>query len=362
MLRNNLRLDELGERRIIEEILRPRYGSRGLPEFGDDCALVGHGDGMKGGTVVATTDPCPEPVASILGYKDLYYWGWLLAIINLSDLAAAGARPLGLLTSLILTNDTTVDQLESLLDGIDKCCHECGTSVIGGNLKEGPKLALSGTAIGVCEEGICMSRTGCREGDLIVVIGDLGLFWAGVLAVKHQLSLHDGMEKTLLRNILTPKPKVHIGRELGSRRLLTACLDNSDGLFPSLAQLANANHVQMSLEMDDILFPAEVVHVSTMLDVDPVRLALGWGDWQLVGCLDSSRENELKDLGARNGIPVHIIGKVVAGHGVTFEHKGRRGEMAPIDSQRFTTDSWFTTGLEAYIDLLINGPLWRKPE
>jgi len=51
--------------------------------------------------LVATTDPCPEPLVFSLGYTDLYYQGWLLATINFSDLAAAGAEPLGLLVSYL---------------------------------------------------------------------------------------------------------------------------------------------------------------------------------------------------------------------------------------------------------------------
>jgi thiamine-monophosphate kinase len=342
-------LDELGERKMIEEILRPRYDHdfHEIPRFGDDCAYVGRGELLMGGTVVATTDPCPEPMASYLGYTDLYYRGWLLAALNLSDLAAAGARPLGLLTSLILTNDTTVEQFVRLLDGIDECCRQCDTRVLGGNLKEADRIDLSATAIGVCSHGKCMSRTQCREGDLIVVIGDLGLFWAGVLSIQQRLPLSDVEEKALLHNILTPMPKVHIGQELAARSLLTVCLDNSDGLYPSL------------VTMERVSFPPEVTRVSSELGVDPVRLVLGWGDWQLIGCVDPARENELRELGKHYRVPVHVIGDVRSGRGVALEHKGKIAEMAPIDSQRFTKESWFTAGLEAYIDLLVNGSLWK---
>ena len=235
-----MRLDELGERRIIDEILRPRYGIPASTYFGDDCARVVEASSIGGGTVVATTDPCPEPMATVLGFSDPYYRGWLLATINLSDLAAAGARPLGLLTSLILPNETTTDELVRLLDGIDDCCASNETRVIGGNLKEGLKIDVSATAIGFCAMGNCLSRTGCLDGDAIVVVGDFGLFWAGVLAVQHKL-LTGSNEHDLLRNILTPMPKVRVGWQIALNHLLTACLDNSDGLYASLAQLAASN-------------------------------------------------------------------------------------------------------------------------
>ena len=178
------RLVDFGERRIIEEILRPRYEAQGVNHFGEDCAFV-TGSFDRTGTIVATTDPCPEPMAYVLGFSDLYYRGWLLATINLSDLAAEGARPLGLLTSLTLPNETTIEQFVRLLDGIDDCCKLSETCVVGGNLKEGRRIELTGTAIGLCEKDRFLLRSGCRPGDLIVVVGDLGLFWAGVLGLQN---------------------------------------------------------------------------------------------------------------------------------------------------------------------------------
>lgn len=357
MIPDSLRLDELGERRIVEEILRPRY-SRDADRFGDDCALITEGHSVGGGTVVATTDPCPEPMAVLLGYDRLYYRGWLLATINLSDLAAAGARPVAMLTSLVLRNDTTVSELRDLLDGIDHCCGICNTRVVGGNLKEGAKIDISATAIGICETGGRLSRAGCEEGDLIVVVGDLGSFWAGTLAVRHHVTMDESTEKRLLHNVLTPVPKVGIARELVEKGTLKACIDNSDGLYPSLVQLADANQVRMHISMDGIQFPEQVMSICSTLGIDPVRLALGWGDWQLIASLDTAKLRELEDVGARHRVPTFVIGRVERGRGVVLEHHGKIGPMMPIDSQRFTRDSWFTAGIESYIDLMVEGPLW----
>lgn len=358
MLDNRLRLDELGERRIIEEILRPRYEKQGIGRFGDDCAFVAYGSSIGEGTLVATTDPCPEPMAFMLGYTDFYYRGWLLATINLSDLAAEGARPLGFLTSLILTNDTTVQQFIRLLDGIDECCDVSGTRVVGGNLKEGKHIDLSGTAVGVCDNDLFLSRTGCNKGDLIIVLGDLGLFWAGVLAVHNNL-LSKENQTNLLRNILTPVPKIHIGQELAREGFLTSCIDNSDGLYPSLAQLGRANKSEMFVSMKNVIFPKEVLEISSTLGIEPLRLALGWGDWQLIGTCPPQNYGAIQIVSERHHVPLHLIGEVRDGEGVVLEHNDRIAEMASIDSQRFTKDSWFTVGLESYLSQLVDGPLWK---
>jgi thiamine-monophosphate kinase len=350
-------LQELGERRIIEEILRPRYANESPEDFGHDCAIIGDTDEWPGRIVVATTDPCPEPVASLLGYKDLYYRGWLLATINLSDLAATGATPKGLLTSLILPNDLSIDDLNRLLDGIDDCSMANEARVLGGNIKEGARIDLTATAIGICIKGKALSRRGCRPGDLIVVVGDLGLFWAGVLAVQKQVPLGDyGSE--LLRNVLTPSPKVKVGQAIANKALFTACIDNSDGLYPSLVQLAETNQCQMRISFENVSFHPAVLYVSSLTSISPTRYSLGWGDWQLIGCCSPEKLDVVLALARDCNTAASVIGEVRTGRGVVLADAGEVKPMAPIDSQRFTKDSWFTLGLDSYIEVLTKGPLW----
>ena len=355
----NTRLEELGERRIINEILRPRYGKDASDRFGDDCAVVVETDRLPGRVVVATTDPCPEPVASILGYKDLYYRGWLLATINLSDLAASGAKPLGLLTSLILPNELSVGEFSRLLDGIDECCRVSGTRVLGGNIKEGARIDLTATAIGSFVQERGLSRRGCGAGDLLVVVGDLGLFWAGVVGLNLGVPFEQHQAE-LLRNILTPKPKVKVAQAIADKRLLTACIDNSDGLYPSLAQLAEINELQMRVSFDDVMFSSEVQYISSLTGIDPLRFALGWGDWQLIGCCRQGDLEVLRNTSMDHSIQLNVIGQVQEGTGVLLRDKASYKTMAPIDSQRFTADSWFTTGLDTYRKMLTEGSLWAN--
>jgi thiamine-monophosphate kinase len=351
------RLIDIGERAIISQVLNKRYASEEKPSFGNDCAYLGHTNDFPNRILIATTDPCPEPMAAILGFNDLYYRGWLLVTINLSDLGATGARPLGLLTSLVLPNTMPIESFMRLLDGIDDCCKRCGTQVVGGNLKEGKTIDMSATAIGVCDEGKSLTRKGCRSGDLIVVIGDLGLFWAGVLAKKENIKISKKQKSHLLRNILTPLPKVKIGYEIAKRSLLTCSIDNSDGLYPSLLQLAEINNSDFHIDMSTITFSEDVLYVSSKLDLDPVRLSMGWGDWQLIGCIDPLRLDELRALCNDNEVELHSIGVVKDGNGVTMEHRGKNGSMFPLDSQRFSNDSWFTAGIDSYIEIMLANPI-----
>ena len=109
---------DLGERRLVAGVLAPR--PRHQPGCGDACAPVPP-PAAADFELVATTDPCPAPLVSSLGWDDLYHRGWLLATIKLSDLAAAGAVPLGLMVSYVLPGDLPVAQFERLVRGVDDC-------------------------------------------------------------------------------------------------------------------------------------------------------------------------------------------------------------------------------------------------
>jgi thiamine-monophosphate kinase len=350
-------LGDLGERRIIEELLRPRYGGRG-GVFGDDCAwLAVPRAGSDGAVLVATTDPCPEPMAIMLGFQDHYYYGWLLGTINLSDLAAAGALPLGVLSSLILPSETGISDFVRLLDGLDECCASVGTEVIGGNLKEGSKVDLTATAIGVCDGKPPLRRIGSQPGDGIGVVGDLGLFWAGVLSVQRGLAISDSERTSILKNVLTPEPKVKIGRRLRESGLASASIDNSDGLFPSLLALARANDVGIELDFAGVEFASEVRAVAEAIGINPMRLALGWGDWQLIVTFTEGAGEQIERLCASFSLPFYRIGSVVAGSEIVLRHGKEVGPLMALDSQRFTAGSWFSAGLESYVSMMLEAPL-----
>lgn len=297
-------------------------------------------------------------MAHALGFRDEYYRGWLLATINLSDLAAAGAEPLGLLTSLQLPAATPIREFERLLDGLDECCAAQGTTVVGGNLKEASFVDVSATALGWCDSPP-LTRSGASVGDLVGVIGELGAFWAGSLAVERGL-IEPDPEHPLLRNPLTPPPQLAVGRELRRRALATACIDNSDGLYPSLLQLGAASNVGIAVVEASIAYSVEVAEMAERLKVEPLRLALGWGDWQLVITCSAEAWGDIDALAAELGSRATVLGVATEEPGVRLRDSSGEGSLLPLDSQRFAPDSWFSAGLDRYVEMMLSDPL-RQP-
>jgi thiamine-monophosphate kinase len=347
-------LGDMGERRVVREILTARYGGRGNA-FGDDCATVLV---TPAGVVVATTDPAPRPVAQELGFDDPYYWGWLLAALNLSDLAAAGATPAGLLTSLTLPSSTSVDDFKRLLDGIDDCCAASDTMVIGGNLKESTdgKTRCEAMALGMAEGGPPMGRTGARPGDAVVAFGATGCFWAAVLTHLEKGSLHPTTDHEFLDALLRPRPLVDLGRRLRLSGLARACTDASDGLYAAV----NALTVDQGLGCvlgEDWRYPDAVRRAASRLGVDPFRLALGFGDLQLVCVIRPDELGRAEREAAVRDTHMIVLGHVVVEPQVRLRRTTDTIVLANFDNERFTEESQFTGGLAAYRQRLLTRPL-----
>jgi thiamine-monophosphate kinase len=211
-----MRLSELGELGLLRELER-----RGLArEIADDVAQVGG--------LVVTQDALVEGVHFRLDWISWRDLGWRAAAVNLSDLAAAGAEPHGLLVTLAAPGDTRVEDVLELYEGIA----ETGVAVIGGDTTRADELTLVVTATGRSER--VPGRSGARPGDTIVVTGPLG---AAGAAFRH---------KAFVR----PPLRLAEGRELAAHA--TAMLDISDGLAVDAAHIAERSGCRLLIDLERV--------------------------------------------------------------------------------------------------------------
>lgn len=121
-----------------------------------------------------TIDTISEEIKTGL-YSDPYQIGWMSVMVNLSDLAAVGASPIGIVISQILPKNISDDLLEKLQAGINDACMKCKTFVLGGDTNFGDELIISGCAIGMVDKAKHLSRIGCQPGDKIYTTGKIGI-------------------------------------------------------------------------------------------------------------------------------------------------------------------------------------------
>lgn len=277
MLSESARLADIGELALLKDVLLPCVNQ--MPEsLGDDCARLD----INTRRALWSMDPCPTPVAQLLGVCSPEVLGWYTALINLSDIAACGGTPKGLLVSLEMPGDTTVEFVKSFQRGLMTALSRFDTPLLGGNVKSASRFSATGTIIG--EEGD-RSVSRCTEADDCdaFLIGHCGGFWASVMGHKDGWGpLTDGSREALVAALLNPIPKISAGKTLASLHYQVASMDCSDGPANALFQLAMTN--SMDLVVPDQPNWNMLPEASALLKyhgIRPENACYHFGDWQL---------------------------------------------------------------------------------
>jgi len=267
------KLSDLGERkaiRLISDIL-----SRGdeVIGIGDDCAAFKFGEEY----LLVSTDMISEKT-HIPKIMTPWQIGWFVVAINVSDIAAKGGRPFGFVLSLGLPRDTTDFFLKDMMNGAESCANQYGFSIVGGDTKENPNITLCGTVFGIVKKDGFMSRKGCNPGDIVAVTGKLGKAGAGYYAMQHDIE-----DESILNGLLEPIPRVDEGMALAGKKIVTSCMDISDGLSSSLYQLMELNDVGFEIEKEKIPLASSLYKLSKIQDLDVYKYALHFGgDYELL--------------------------------------------------------------------------------
>jgi len=319
-------LGTLGERetiRIIERIIK----SDASIGPGDDCAAIDMGDKY----LLVTTDMMVTK-AHIPKGMGPYDIGWSIIAVNLSDIAAMGGTPLGLVTAIGITRGHPIEFIEQMVDGMNDCALRFNTSIVGGDTKEHEDLVLCGTAFGeVSKDGILL-RKGAKAGDLIAVTGHLGKAGAGFFSMKRNLGLKEA-EDTLKR----PWPRIREGRELSKSGFVTSCMDISDGLSTSIFELSRNSG--MTYEIDYARLPRAAEVGKAFQDAERQRdLVLNFGDdYELLFTIKREHEEDLAKISEDTGCSMTVIGKVTSGEENILIDGGKREKLENLGYEHFRT-------------------------
>ncbi|MBN2213602.1 MAG: thiamine-phosphate kinase [Bacteroidales bacterium] len=269
-----MKIHEIGEFGFIDRI-SGMFRHLLLPDFlgiGDDCAIIPYNEKED---YVITTDLLIEDIHFLkhritpgqLGYKSL--------AVNLSDIAAMGAEPVGSFLSIGIPAETEVEYLDALMEGYHKLSQKYKVPLLGGDTTKSKKyLTINVGIVGKCRRGKALLRSMAQSGDIVCVTGFLGDSAGGLEVLLNNLpETKDNLQLILSHHL--PEPHVKEGLWLAKQSGVHAMMDVSDGISSDLMHILKASGKSAVVELDKI-------PVSDTLR--KVTVAKGWDLDKLVTC------------------------------------------------------------------------------
>jgi thiamine-monophosphate kinase len=298
--------------RSIVELLGNTAGG-----LGDDCALI-----RTGNTFIAlSTDVSVEGIHFQRQWMSLREVGWRAAAAALSDLAAEGARAVGLLTAVTVPTGAADSDLLEVMAGVGAAAKFANAQVIGGDLSTGTVWSLAVTVAGRADAPI--TRAGARPGDQLWVTGELG---AARVALEAWQNNREPPPAARAR-FVHPEPRIAAGQWL-ARNGATAMIDLSDGIAGDVGHLAAASQTEMTIDLEALPIAADVLSEAARRGISAGQFGAEAGeDYELLVALPSDFTGQatfVRDC----GIGLRNIGRVNRGSGVRFLSQGTDLQLA----------------------------------
>jgi thiamine-monophosphate kinase len=295
-------MNAVGENRLLSrwwEILS-RHPAQANAPHETDCELVpleGTDD-----LLAVTIDTVAEECA--LGfYREPETIGWMGATVSLSDLAAVGAVPLGLLASVTLPRDADAGFQDGVARGLEAACRAAGTHVLGGDTNFADQPGIATVAVGRVRRDRVLRRIGCSAGELVYATGLLGAGGScaarSLLPVPAEIFTEAGF-----------RPRARIAEAQLLSGFASACMDTSDGLVATLDQLGRLNGVGFAIETPawEIL-EARSRRLAELLGLDPfLFFAQHHGEFELVFTVPAAEREHFEGHARRAGFEPLLLG------------------------------------------------------
>jgi thiamine-monophosphate kinase len=283
------------------------------PRIGDDAAVIA----VESGSQVLTTDLLVEDV-DFTRTRPLRFIARKSLAVNLSDLAAMGARPAYALLALALP-PWARENADELLTAYAEAAKEHSIEIVGGDFSRAEKLTIAITAIGRVVTRPLL-RAGAKPGDRLYLSRPVGGAGAGLALLSRGTEAKAYAERefveSAIRRQLDPEPEIALGIALAAEPRVTACIDVSDGLSTDLHHLCEASNCGAEIEKERIpVFPDLQSH-GAKLGIAIRDVVLNGGEEYALLFTSTLRESELSRVVGR---PVYAIGRMTAGREVVLK-------------------------------------------
>jgi thiamine-monophosphate kinase len=268
--------------------------------IGDDAALFKVKDGNQ---LAVSTDML---VAGTHFFEDCepYYIGWKSLAVNVSDMAAMGAKPKWATLAIALP-DVNETWLAEFSRGFFACAEAYSVDLIGGDTTHG-SLNISVTIMGEVEAGKALVRSGAKADDDIWVSGVIGNAALGLQSLLRNIDLTESEQTACLQDLYMPQPRVSLGLALSG--LATSCIDISDGLLADLSHILNASKLGADIYLDKVTCLPSMKHRLKEAIVEQAVLT-GGDDYELCFTAHAKNRAVINAISTQLGLQLTHIGK-----------------------------------------------------
>lgn len=316
-----MKISELGEDKIIA-LISEKFktgGSTGLLGIGDDGAVIPVSEKKS---QVITTDALIEDVHFIKNKISPYDLGFKSLAVNLSDIAAMGAKAQHVFLTLALPPKTDTEWLEEFFNGFQALLSASNVTLLGGDTVRTPdRMMISVTAIGEIENNKIKYRSHAKAGDVICVTRAIGDSAAGLECILKNCAPDADTQKLIERHY-RPQPQLGEGEFLASSTAVTAMMDLSDGLNSDIKKLMAASKVGAEIHLEKLPLSIELQTKAKKYGWNAVEMAaIGGEDYCLLACVEADAFSLLQEqyrLALKH--PLYPIGKIAEAHnGLVFK-------------------------------------------
>ncbi|TXH36853.1 MAG: thiamine-phosphate kinase [Rhodospirillaceae bacterium] len=253
--------------------------------------------------------------------------------VNLSDLAAKGAKPVGYLMTVAVDHAVTASWLANFARGLAEDQRQFGIHLMGGDTIRTPgPLSLSLTAIGTVPGGRAMRRRGAQPGDRIFVTGTIGDGYLGLRILRAEWpDLSVGYRQFLTDRYQLPEPRLVLGREIMAAGIATAAMDVSDGLAADLGHLARSSGCGAVIHAERTPLSGAAAEILSREPGLLPKLITGGDDYELLLTVRPENAAQLREIAGKAGLLLTELGEMTDSGSVGILDR----DGAPLDlSQR----------------------------
>ena len=322
-----MKINEIGEFGLIDILKQNTINNKDniINGIGDDTAVFSVENNLL---QLATTDMLVEGIHFNREFITAWQLGYKAIAVNFSDIAAMGGTPTNILISLAIPSDIDVDFMVQLYDGMKYLTKKFKANIIGGDTVASLQgLVVNVTVLGTVPLPLVKYRSGAKNGDLVVVTGDLGSSAAGleILLNKYEQEQYE----ILVKKHLMPFPQLNYGEIIAN--YANSMNDISDGLASEANEISTASEVGIMLRENKMPVLKETKEVAKVFQKDVLDYVLfGGEDYQLVFTITPEKLNQLQG----ELIDLTIVGEVCSSfNGVKLERND--GTIIDIKSKGY---------------------------